>query len=52
MLSLHEAYMRAGSAAKMAESSAKQIYRIRENRIDAMADDVEYVPTCRVSQCR
>ncbi|MFV0390413.1 MAG: DUF4831 family protein [Paludibacteraceae bacterium] len=45
LLPLNEEYMLAGSLAKMAEGAAKQIYRIRENRIDLMAGDVEYVPT-------
>lgn len=45
LLPLNEEYMLAGSTAKMAEGIAKQIYSIRENRIDLLAGDVEYVPT-------
>lgn len=45
LLPLNEEYMLAGSVAKMAEGIAKQIYSIRENRIDLLAGDVEYVPT-------
>lgn len=45
LLPLNEEYMLAGSVAKMAEGIAKQIYSIRENRVDLLAGDVEYVPT-------
>ncbi len=45
LLPLNEEYMLAGSVAKMAEGIAKQIYDIRENRIDLLAGNVEYVPT-------
>lgn len=45
LLPLNEEYMLAGSTAKMAEGVAKQIYSIRENRVDLLAGDVEYVPT-------
>lgn len=45
LLPLNEEYMLAGSVAKMAEGVAKQIYSIRENRIDLLAGDVEYMPT-------
>ena len=34
----------AGSVAKMAEGAAKQIYRIRETRLNILAGDVEHVP--------
>lgn len=49
LLPLNEEYMLAGSTAKMAEGIAKQIYSIRENRIDLLAGDVEYVPADGVS---
>lgn len=45
LLPLSEEYMMAGSVAKMAEGAAKEIFRLRENRIDILAGDVEYVPT-------
>lgn len=41
---LEEQFM-AGSVAKMAEGAAKQIYRIRETRLNILAGDVEHVPT-------
>lgn len=45
LLPLNEEYMLAGSVAKMAEGAAKQIYRIRENRVDLLSGDVENMPT-------
>lgn len=44
LLPLNEEYMFAGSVAKMAEGAAKQIYRIRENRVDLLSGDVENMP--------
>lgn len=40
---LEEQFM-AGSIAKMAEGAAKQIYRIRETRLNILGGDVEHVP--------
>ena len=40
---LEEQFM-AGSVAKRAEGAAKQIYRIRETRLNILAGDVEHVP--------
>ena len=40
---LEEQFM-AGSIAKMAEGAAKQIYRIRETRLNLLAGDVEHMP--------
>lgn len=40
---LEEQFM-AGSVAKMAEGAAKQIYRIRETRLNLLAGDMEHVP--------
>jgi hypothetical protein len=40
---LEEQFM-AGSVAKMAEGAAKQIYRIRETRLNILGGDVEHVP--------
>lgn len=40
---LEEQFM-AGSVAKMADGAAKQIYRIRETRLNILAGDVEHVP--------
>lgn len=40
---LEEQFM-AGSMAKMAEGAAKQIYRIRETRLNILGGDVEHVP--------
>ena len=45
LLPLTVEYMLAGSVAKMAEGAARHIYRIRENKVDLLAGDVEYVPT-------
>ncbi len=44
LLPLSEEYMLAGSVAKMAEGAAKHIYRIRENRMDLLAGDVDNMP--------
>lgn len=44
LLPLNEEYMLAGSLSKMAEGAAKQIYRIRENRIDLLSGNVENMP--------
>lgn len=44
-LPLSEEDLLAGSVAKIVESTAKQIYRIRENRIDLLSGDVEFTPT-------
>jgi hypothetical protein len=43
-LPLMEEQMVAASIAKMAEGAAKQIYRIRETRLNILAGDVEHVP--------
>ena len=40
---LEEQFM-AGSVAKMAEGAAKQIYRLRETRLNLLAGDMEHVP--------
>ena len=40
---LEEQFM-AGSIAKMAEGAAKQIYRLRETRLNLLAGDMEHVP--------
>ncbi len=45
LLPLSEEYMLAGSTVKMAEGAAKQIYRIRDNRIDLLSGDVDNMPT-------
>ena len=39
-----EEQLMAGSIAKMAEMTAKQIYRIRETRMNILAGDVDHVP--------
>jgi hypothetical protein len=39
-----EEYLRAGSAGKMAEIAAKQIYRIRESRSDILTGEAENAP--------
>ena len=44
LLPLNEEYMLAGSVAKMAEGAAKQIYRIRENRVDLLSGDIDNMP--------
>lgn len=41
---LLEEQLIAGSTAKMAEGAAKQIYRIRETRLNLLAGEVEHVP--------
>ncbi len=42
---LGEEQILSGSQAKMAESTAKQIYRIRENRFNLLSGEVENMPT-------
>ena len=44
VLPLLEEQFMASSIAKMAEGAAKQIYRIRETRLNILAGDVEHVP--------
>lgn len=44
MVPLLEEQMLSGSISKMAESVAKQIYAIRENRLNLLAGDVEHTP--------
>ncbi len=44
VLPLTEEYMIASSVAKMAEGAAKQIYRIRESRINLLTGDVDQLP--------
>lgn len=44
-LPLSEEDLLAGSVARIVESTAKQIYRIRENKIDLLSGDVEFTPT-------
>ena len=44
LMPLMEEQFLAGSVAKMAEGAAKQIYRIRETRLNILAGDVEHVP--------
>mgnify|MGYP002511983840 CR=1 FL=1 len=44
VLPLLEEQFMAGSVAKMAEGAAKQIYRIRETRLNLLAGEVEHVP--------
>lgn len=39
-----EEYLQAGSTAKMAEVAAKQIYKIRESRMDILTGDAENAP--------
>lgn len=39
-----EEYLRAGSVAKMAEVAAKQIYKLRESRMDLLTGEAENVP--------
>ena len=39
-----EEYMQAGSTAKMAEIAAKQIYKIRESRMDILTGNLDNVP--------
>lgn len=45
LLPLSEEYMLVSSDAKLAEGVAKQIYRIRENRMDLLSGDVENFPS-------
>jgi hypothetical protein len=45
LLGLGEEYMLVGSTAKLAEGAAKQIYRIRENRISLLSGDLETPPS-------
>lgn len=42
---LTEEILRAGTTAKQAELTAKQIYTLRENRNDILSGDVENIPT-------
>lgn len=42
---LGEEQMMSGSVAKMAENTAKQIYRIRENRLNLLSGEVDKMPT-------
>ena len=44
LMPLLEEQMIASSIAKMAEGAAKQIYQIRETRLNILAGDVEHVP--------
>ncbi|MDR1371126.1 MAG: DUF4831 family protein [Dysgonamonadaceae bacterium] len=39
-----EEYLRAGSVSKMAEVAAKQIYKLRESRMDILTGDAENTP--------
>ena len=45
LLPLSEEFMLAGSEAKLAEGAAKQIYRIRERRLNIITGDVDHLPT-------
>lgn len=45
LMPLFEEQFLAGSIAKMAEGAAKQIYRIRETRINILSADVEHLPS-------
>lgn len=44
LMPLLEEHFLTGSLAKMAEGTAKQIYRIRETRLNILGGDVEHVP--------
>lgn len=44
LLPLGEDYMMAGSEAKLAEGAAKQIYHIRESRLNLLTADVDKLP--------
>ena len=44
VMPLLEEQMLSGSISKMAETTAKQIYTIRENRLNLLAGDVEHAP--------
>lgn len=45
LMPLLEEHFMAGTTAKMAEGAAKQIYHIREMRLNMLVGDVEHVPT-------
>jgi hypothetical protein len=45
LLPLSEEFMLAGSESKLAEGAAKQIYRIRERRLNLLTGDVDHLPT-------
>jgi hypothetical protein len=45
ILPLGEEYMLVGSVAKLAEGAAKQIYRIRESRLNLLTGDVDHFPS-------
>jgi hypothetical protein len=44
LLPLTQDYMMAGSTAKMAEGAAKQIYTIRESRLNLLTGEVDHMP--------
>ncbi len=44
LLPLTQEYMMAGSTAKMAEGAAKQIYNIRESRLNLLSGEAEHMP--------
>ncbi|MDD2285976.1 MAG: DUF4831 family protein [Paludibacter sp.] len=44
LLPLTQEYMMAGSTAKMAEGAAKQIYDIRESRLNLLAGEMDHLP--------
>ncbi|MDR1585144.1 MAG: DUF4831 family protein, partial [Prevotellaceae bacterium] len=44
LLPMGEDYMFVSSVSKLAEGAAKQIYRIRENRLNILAGDIENYP--------
>ncbi|NLK47664.1 MAG: DUF4831 family protein [Bacteroidales bacterium] len=44
LLPLTQEHMMAGSAAKMAEGAAKQIYTIRESRLNLLTGEVDHMP--------
>jgi Domain of unknown function (DUF4831) len=44
LLPLGEEFMMAGSEAKLAEGAAKQIYRLRERKLNLITGDVEHLP--------
>ena len=44
LLPLTQEHMMAGSAAKMAEGAAKQIYTIRESRLNLLMGEVDHMP--------
>ncbi|MDR2840645.1 MAG: DUF4831 family protein [Paludibacter sp.] len=45
LIPLTEEYMLAASPAKMAEGAAKQIYRLRESRLNLLSGEVEKMPS-------